>query len=375
MAVKKGQFRNVLLVGFEGSTLHTLEYFFQSHKSGKKYKIVNNPKQAHWAIFNADQPQTKESLQTDLASRIMLPAVVISFTELDWENSVTLRKPFSVKDLESAIEALFNDNFHEKKNENNQSDTIDSSFSKSPAPAPAPAEKEAPKKADASGIKEKQQKPKIKQTREITGPSSQILIMPTVFGHLPELDWTIDADQRRLHINPDGMLLPWIKKTYEEGRKQNLSFSIDGLHLRLEYLPWTDCFITNLSEEVLYTVMTSRFGLGELSIKPGDVIEDDILDGLDFSERIMKAEDLMWLAGLWTVQGRILPGDDPTKPRRLLHVPDFIKKIEIPEIKAVIDLWQSRSMSAFEIISELNIPQRYVFGIMAAATTAMQFEY
>ena len=154
-----------------------------------------------------------------------------------------------------------------------------------------------------------------------------------------------------------------------------MSFSIDGLHLRLEYLPWTDCFVTNLSEEVLYTVMTSRFGLGELSIKPGDVIEDDLQDGLGFSERIMTAEDLLWLAGLWTVQGRILPGDDPTQPRRLKLAPDCLKNIAVPEVHAVIDLWHSRRMSAFEVISELNIPQRFVFGVMAAATTAMQFEF
>jgi hypothetical protein len=171
------------------------------------------------------------------------------------------------------------------------------------------------------------------------------------------------------------MLLPWISKTVEQGRTQIVSFSIDGLHLRLEYLPWTDCFVTNLSDEVLYTVMTSRFGLGELSIKFGEVVEEDLQDGLGFSEYIMTAEELLWLAGLWTAQGRILPGDDPTKARRLMHAPDCMKDIAIPEVHAVIELWQTRLMSAFEVISELNVPQRYVFGLMAAATTAMQFEY
>ena len=221
----------------------------------------------------------------------------------------------------------------------------------------------------------KLQNSEAKKPRVPGESSSNAWTMTTVFGHLPELDWTIEAERRRLQINPEGMLLPWIRKTVEEGRKQDVSFSIDGLHLRLEYLPWTDCFVTNLSEEVLYTVMTSRFGLGELSIKHGDVIEDDLQDGLGFSERIMTAEDLLCLAGLWTVQGRILPGDDPTRPRRLKHAPDCLIDIAIPEVHAVIDLWQSRPMSAFEIISELNISQRYVFGVMAAATTAMLFEF
>ncbi|WP_293266012.1 hypothetical protein, partial [Neptunomonas sp.] len=233
----------------------------------------------------------------------------------------------------------------------------------------------ATRAAALSPIVEKKRKPAVKKQNKLGIGSSKALIMTTVFGHLPELDWTNEADKRRLQINPDGMLLPWISRTVEQGRKENTSFSIDGLHLRLEYLPWTDCFVTNLSEEVLYTVMTSRFGLGELSIKFGDVIEDDLQDGLGFSERIMTAEELLWLAGLWTVQGRVLPGDDPTKARRLKHAPDCMQDIAIPEVHAVIALWQTRMMSAFEVVSELNVPQRYVFGVMAAATTAMQFEY
>ncbi|WP_138987338.1 hypothetical protein [Neptunomonas concharum] len=199
--------------------------------------------------------------------------------------------------------------------------------------------------------------------------------MVSVFGNLPELDWTIEADRRRLLINLEGMLLPWIQKIVEKGRSQRTSLAIDGLHLRLEYLPWTDCFVTNLSEEVLYTVMTSRFGLGELSMKPGDVIEDDLQEGLGFSERVITAEDLLWLAGLWTVQGRVLPADDPSRTRRLTRSPDCIRDIVIPEVHAVINLWQTRPMTAFQVISELNIPQRFVFGVMAAATTAQLFAY
>lgn len=199
--------------------------------------------------------------------------------------------------------------------------------------------------------------------------------MVSVFGNLPELDWQLEADKRRLQINLDGMLLPWIQKIVEQGRSQRTSLAIDGLHLRLEYLPWTDCFVTNLSEEVLYTVMTSRFGLGELSVKEGDVIEDDLQDGLGFSERVISAENLLWMAGLWTVQGRVLPSDDPTKARRLVHVPECARQTKIAEVDEVINLWQSRRINAFRVIKELGIAQRFVFGVMAAATTAKLFEY
>ncbi|RVU31049.1 hypothetical protein EOE65_08555 [Neptunomonas marina] len=213
---------------------------------------------------------------------------------------------------------------------------------------------------------------------QLTAPSidkKHVSDMATVFGHLPDLDWSQEADRRRLQISLDGMLLPWIEKAVADGREKSSSVAIDGLHLRLEYLPWTDCFVTNLTEEVLYTVMTSRFGMGELSIKFGDVIEEDLQDGLGFSERVMTAQDLLWLSGLWTVQGRILPNDDPTRTRRLKYAPECVRNIAVPEVHAVINLWQTRPMSAFQVISELQIPQRYVFGVMAAATTAQLFEY
>ncbi|SIS96975.1 hypothetical protein [Neptunomonas antarctica] len=456
MTVKYGKLSHVLLVGFEGSALHTLQYFFESHFGGNKYRIVNTLEHAEWVIFNADQPQPKNVLQGYLERKICRPAIIISIDNLDWNNTVSLLKPFSADDLEKAIKALFNlVRSTEKKSEKQQSlIDIPSIDLLSPEPAaikvkssnaanlplvakkrkmdknapmsakpkpPALSPSVAPSSmnqiisrvdsADASesGVRVNviSKLPEYDVLNSIThanvethvallpviekkkthGPSNpdssaasgidsfKISTMATVFGNLPELDWTREADRRRLQIHSEGMLLPWIKKAVDEGRKQDTSFSIDGLHLRLEYLPWTDCFVTNLSEEVLYTVMTSRFGIGELSIKRGGVLEEDLQDGLGFDEHVMTAQDLLWLAGLWTAQGRILPGDDPTRARRLKHAPDCLKNIEIPEVHAVIDLWQTHLMSAFQVISELNIPQRYVFGLMAAATTAMQFEY
>jgi hypothetical protein len=413
MTVKHGGLSHVLLVGFEGSALHTLQYFFQSYIGGSKYRIVDTPEHAEWVIFNADQPQPKALLQAYLEQKVCRPAIVISINNLDWNNTISLLKPFSVDDLEAAIKALFDLVRSTEKNSEKQNPIVDISSMESLLPEPEiikakPSDeanlqlvskkramdentpidaktlhpKVAPSTATPSTIietnietKKSDEKPNQDSSAALGFDSAAISAMATVFGHLPELDWTREADRRRLQINTEGMLLPWIKKAVEEGRKQDMSFSIDGLHLRLEYLPWTDCFVTNFSEEVLYTVMTSRFAIGELSIKQGNVLEEDLQNGLGFYDRVMAVEDLLWLAGLWTVHGRILPGDDPTKMRRLKHAPDCLKNIAIPEVHAAINLWQTRPMSAFQVISELNISQRYVFGVMAAATTAMQFEY
>jgi hypothetical protein len=233
-------------------------------------------------------------------------------------------------------------------------------------------EKEPTATALQQAVEKAQAKLQAEKTKKPAVPN-HFLNMGTVFGHLPELDWDDPADKRRLSLSLEGMLLPWIEKAVIEGRKSNSSVAIDGLHLRLEYLPWTDCFVTNLSEEVLYTVMTSRFSIGELSIRSGDVLEDDLQEGIGFTERVINATDLLWLAGMWTAQGRVLPGDNPLESRLLTSIPEYIKQIKVPEVHSIIELWTQRSMTALEIKEALSIPQRYVFGVMAAAFTAKLF--
>jgi hypothetical protein len=119
--------------------------------------------------------------------------------------------------------------------------------------------------------------------------------------------------------------------------------------------------------------MTSRFSIGELSIRSGDVLEDDLQEGIGFTERVINATDLLWLAGMWTAQGRVLPGDNPLESRLLTSIPEYIKQIKVPEVHSIIELWTQRSMTALEIKEALSIPQRYVFGVMAAAFTAKLF--
>ncbi len=545
----------VALVGFDGSTLRTLEYFFTTQRVGKQFQLVERHADADWVVFHADQPVSKDSLKEQLKEKIKLPAIVVSIKPLNWKGTVLVGKPFSAHDLELAIKKLMKmiaeletaglSAASVKSIEPNESQTpvlesssnsakkqpkesVDEAIAEhqevasnvasikvaadkrqaikaeeqalledavkpsriqlpsearvasvraqvvaklsesqaklkstqSNAEVPSEAKKpslvrvaeaqevvaetlktvprpKAPekslhgaesssqttlKKAQKNTIKVAEKVPetdKVKPVRKVMAKSvpqssaekvpalkktaesesvkvlqkavekahakndnqkpsrtvktTTYLNMGTVFGHLPELNWHDPADKRRLSLSLEGMLLPWVEKAVEEGRSKQCSVAIDGLHLRLEYLPWTDCFVTNLSEEVLYTVMTSRFGMGELSIRPGDVIEDDLQEGLGFSERVINATDLLWLAGLWTAQGRLLPNIDPTKKRILNSVPDCIKLIAVPEVHAIIDLWVTSKMSAFEVMDTLSLPQRYVFGVLGAASTAKLF--
>lgn len=432
----------VLLVGFEGSVQHTLEYFFSTNRVGKKYRVVRSLPEADWVVFNADQPQSKELLKAFLEKKIQRPAIVVSIKELDWPASVTVVKPFTSQDLIDAITALEEGDFSSAMGTHPEPAALDvagelaalkEEEGMESAPEPEPEVRSEPARQPAAFANEKvtplqramekrAQADKTSQSGSSStgggssrqaGSSSRLtdavgtqaaallpilekkraqqvaatampieqgfsdseLNMGTVFGRLPELDWSKPADKRRLTVSLDGMLLPWIQKAVEEGKKNNKAVAINGLHLKLEYLPWTDCFVTSLSEDVLYTVMTSRFGMGELSLAEGGITPDNLEGGLSQSDRALSSENLLWLAGLWTAQGRVLPFDDPAKPRRLKHVPDCVRRITLEEVHSVANLWQSRSLNAFDIISELGISQRYVFGVMAAAVAANVFEY
>lgn len=205
--------------------------------------------------------------------------------------------------------------------------------------------------------------------------NSLALNTKTLFGHLPNLDWTSTADKRRMSLNLDGMLLPWLSKAIQQGKAKQAACKIAGTHVHLEYLPWTDCFICDGDDDLLNAMMSSRFSVGELGVEEGTTTEAELFDGLGTEYRTVSAEDLLWLSGLWTSHGRVLPNDDPTRTRKLSYSPECARELQIPELHAILKIWQSRPMSAFQVIDELEMPQRYVFGAMAACTSAGLFKY
>jgi hypothetical protein len=201
------------------------------------------------------------------------------------------------------------------------------------------------------------------------------LSLKTLFGHLPDLDWLNPGDRRRMMFSLDGMLLPWVTEAMNLGRKYQKAYRVQGLNIHLEYLPWTDCFVVNADHELLNAMMSSRFSLGELSVADGVTTEADLIDGLGTEFKIISADDFMWLAGLWTSHGRLMPEDDPTRTRLLSRIPECARELQVPELHAILKMWRTRPMSAFQVARELQVPQRYVFGVMTACTSAGLFNY
>ena len=95
----------VALIGFEGASLHTLQYYFD-HKRANAFQMVTDIRYADCVVFNAGQPRTKESLQEELELKIAKPSIVISIKPIQWKRSVTLLKPFSSLTLDDAIKSL-----------------------------------------------------------------------------------------------------------------------------------------------------------------------------------------------------------------------------------------------------------------------------
>jgi hypothetical protein len=216
-----------------------------------------------------------------------------------------------------------------------------------------------------------------KPEQATTDPKKELsaLSLKTLFGHLPDLDWLNPADRRRMLFSLDGMLLPWVTESMNLGRKYQKAYKVQGLNIHLEYLPWTDCFVVNADHELLNAMMSSRFSLGELSVADGVTTEADLIDGLGTEFKIISADDFMWLAGLWSSHGRLMPEDDPTRTRILSRIPESARELQVPELHAILKMWRTRPMSAFQVARELQIPQRYVFGVMTACTSAGLFNY
>jgi hypothetical protein len=182
-------------------------------------------------------------------------------------------------------------------------------------------------------------------------------------GHLPDQDLTDPSGLRRLRFNMESSLLPWVVLAVKTGRQSKQAQQVSGLPGTLIYLPEADCFYCDLDADLLLHMARARFGLDELyltKLEPSAGV-------LEETSRHIVADQLLWKLALLTSRGRIPESIDLNKPVQLIRKPDFSVFELTPHARTLAELWFSKRLSPRQMLSELAVPQRYVFTFLVAA--------
>ncbi|WP_417580234.1 hypothetical protein [Nitrincola sp.] len=182
-------------------------------------------------------------------------------------------------------------------------------------------------------------------------------------GHLPDQDLTEPSGLRRVHFNMESSLLPWVVLAVKTGRQSKQAQQVSGLPGVLIYLPEADCFYCDLDAELLLHMARARFGLDELfltKLEPSAYV-------LGETGRHIAADQLLWKLALLTSRGRIPETIDLNKPVQLIRKPDFSVFELTPHARTLAELWFSKRLSPRQVLSELAVPQRFVFTFLVAA--------
>ncbi|KGK42087.1 hypothetical protein LH51_09850 [Nitrincola sp. A-D6] len=182
-------------------------------------------------------------------------------------------------------------------------------------------------------------------------------------GHLPDQDLSEPSGLRRVRFNMDSSLLPWVVLAVKTGRQSKQAQQVSGLPGVLIYLPEIDCFYCDLDADLLLHMARARFGLDELFLS---TLEPSV-PLLEETSRHIIADQLLWKLALLTSRGRIPETIDLHKPVQLLRKPDFTVFDLTPHARTLAELWFSKRLSPRQMLSELAVPQRYVFTFLVAA--------
>lgn len=203
-------------------------------------------------------------------------------------------------------------------------------------------------------------------------PSADTVVVdtsPDYCGHLPDQDLNDPAGQRRIRFNLERSLLPWVVQAVKTGRQTRQAQQVSGLPGVLIYLPAEDSFFCDLDEDLLLHMARAKFALGELSLvacEVSAVVQQETV-------RHIVADKLLWKLALLTSRGRLPEGIDLNRPLQLIRKPDFAHFERIPHARTLAELWYSKRLSPVQMLSELAVPQRYVFTFLVAADAVGYF--
>jgi hypothetical protein len=193
-------------------------------------------------------------------------------------------------------------------------------------------------------------------------------------GNAPDINLNEPDQRRRVFFKKDSTLLAILLEVINEVKARRLPVEVVGLPGTLAYLPESQQFLFDFSDDLLIPLALTRFGYQELTLNVRPDLEADSSSVVSPQTTIINRDELIWKLALWTSKGRLDRLINPEQPYKLSQSLDIERLLPIPHLATMASLWGRHRLSAIEVVKVLKIQQRYVFAFMTAAHALGAFE-
>ncbi len=362
--VKSKNARQTLIsfIGLDNRSTKAFELFFKI-SCHDKYAHVEKHEEASITIVDIDAynigKQVKEFCQS--FSERQLIVLSTHQSEFEFPNSHLVRKPIKHVELSKLLDVI------DKKTHKNVGAQISSDVSRN---------NHGKEKSEINTIKEVKEKA-VKRTPAAienkkyrdTAQAAQLIgvVDEKLFvGSHPDMDLEKPRDVLKIFYSPKNMFQGALQKGWDLAKQNRETVEVKFLEHAVYLDGVNHLAMTELSDSVLrpMCLLESKDTPTFSSIDNKTVKER--LQAHGRAVRSCTIESFIWKISLWSSRGRIPDNTDIYKPVFLSEWPNLTRLQQTPHALRIAALIAHEPIALCDVIKELKIPQRYVFGFYSA---------
>lgn len=341
---------NIALLGMSDKTTTTFNYFIR--KQAGQYVKLTKPEQADIFITDFDN-ETGISDWHNFCRSSNKPSIILSVENPNKANSIWIKKPVISSKLLAAIPQLVQLSRAPAKQQ------FESKVSK-PTPAPVSVSSGESKKTNTGYKREFSDdfSPNLSLSKEEIIESC---------GSREDIKLSNPDYKRLATYNEETSLLASLKKAIELAKQKQAVVYIEGLPLELAIIPNEGRVSVDLNNRHLRHIcamplqVPPRFRVAQIAMQ-------DYKSTFAIAvKHLPSIEQVTWQIALWSARGRLAQTINPQAKLSLSAWPNFTRLQITPYAIQIAALLTQHSMSADEVASTLQIPQRYVYAVVSAS--------
>ena len=344
---------NICLKGIEGPSRKSL-VFLLSNQRNTTYKIVDDHPDAI-TIIDIDDYRGKAAWNRIVNSGIhgnTANVIVLGRTPVTVENGVMLQKPFRPAQLLDAIYMLLPECQDEKK--------LALEHAKSPGWSSSPAGGRQPSRA----AQEPSHSPQRKGLSRAAAASLNEREMHAFLGTTPDVDMDNVRAIEKIQYEPGNFLAPKMQALIKQATKNNRILRVQCIDAAFYIVPQQQCVRTLVKEKSLRAFGALPLGHRSLELKAVSKLPAKV-EALGYR---YSYEDFIWRLALASSRGRLPKHVNLDQRHQLRRWPNLTRLLLFPHATQISALWIASPKSIREVVNQLGIPQRYVFGFFASAS-------
>jgi hypothetical protein len=343
----------VLGLGLDARFRSMLDVFFIRSCDGH-YQLAADA--ADVVVVDMDAVGARDAYAEHRQSNTALPSILFSLNEEQYKtrgNTVLLRKPFTVRQLQSAFEIVSLRYINVRR---------DKKIRPRPVPEDSLNLSEQPVRSNEITEAEQTPAPVVRTSRAAFSLSRHDEYVK-LNSLLPGM--ASDRTQQEQFYEPDLYLQNELKLACKQAREagKNALVKLGGGSITLD--PQQGLAQMGMGKFQLREV--SSFPLNHRSFKISLVPENEARVARNGAPTVLRLSELIWQVALYAAQGRVPQGAELDAPVQLRYWPNLTRLMLTSGAVRISAAWVSQAKSIRQLVDQLGLPERDVASFYSAA--------